>query len=310
MDNEQPSTKFRITFRGYNKDDVSGYIEKINAQFISAEKGYKKQIDTLTGEAAELNKKLTNRSTENSAGIGAGDIGAGDDIAVLKRRIDELTKQNAEYEQLISSQDEKIEAMKTESEKLNSERNNLTADIEKANATIEELNSVIKLSKDYIEKAALYDKMSSQIGSMIIHANEKADEILFSANEKADAVVFEANTQSVNMMSETDKDIRFIKAAFKEQIGFILQNINETIKSANDNYNHDFTSLQGEILSKFQDIIQLMKDRADTLQAKLIFSNNELISTINDELESLSKVKYNTVKLIQGSKEDDKLNVL
>ena len=45
---------FRTSLGGFNREDVNGYIEKLNAEFAERERAAKRKTDALESKIAEL----------------------------------------------------------------------------------------------------------------------------------------------------------------------------------------------------------------------------------------------------------------
>ncbi len=144
---------FRTSMGGFNKADVTEYIDKQNAEF-------RKVTQSLNGLLAEKDAE----------------------IAALKERAE---KAEAELSTL-SEKEEKIKELEDKAAGLELRLSELGRENGELEAKINELESKVSSETSENErKAGLYDDMSSQVGDILISANRSADGIIAEANAKA-----------------------------------------------------------------------------------------------------------------------------
>lgn len=144
---------FRTSMGGFNKADVTEYIDKQNAEF-------RKVTQSLNGLLAEKDAE----------------------IAALKERAE---KAEAELSSL-SEKEEKIKELEDKAAGLELRLSELGRENGELEAKINELESKVSSETSENErKAGLYDDMSSQVGDILISANRSADGIIAEANAKA-----------------------------------------------------------------------------------------------------------------------------
>lgn len=145
-------------------------------------------------------------------------------------------------------------------------------------AEIETLTAKLASSipESYREKADLYDKMSSQLGSMIILANEKADDIVDTANKRID---------------EAKQDMRVQIDSINNQLynEFIL-----TVESYSDEF-VEFNKLLNNVLG-------MLNAKTVEIKNKFDKKNIELKQTLINEINSLKLFDGEGVELAE--KED------
>lgn len=144
---------FRTSMGGFNKADVTEYIDKQNAEF-------RKVTQSLNGLLAEKDAE----------------------IAALKERAE---KAEAELSSL-PEKEEKIKELEDKAAGLELRLSELGRENGELEAKINELESKVSSETSENErKAGLYDDMSSQVGDILISANRSADGIIAEANAKA-----------------------------------------------------------------------------------------------------------------------------
>jgi len=152
-----------------------------------------------------------------------------------KLRNDLFTNESSGYASIISD-------LKSENEKLKKQLDELKPDTSR-------------------EKAELYDKMSGQLGSMIIMANEKADDIIETANKKVD---------------DAKQEIRFKIDALNSQL------YNEFIIAV-DSYTDDIIELN----KTMNNVIELLNVKSEEIKDKFEKKNDRLKQTLINEINSI-----------------------
>jgi len=265
MDNNA-ELKFKEVRKGYDKDDVINYIESINKKFISIEDDYKKTITAQNNEIIKLTSLINTAPPEAS-------------IDELKR----IEEKNTECNNVINALNETIEKLNNEKTELNSELIRLKSE-----------STDIVNKEDLKHKADLYDKMSSQIGSMLIFANEKVDEFLENASEQADEIIGNANKQAADIVSNANKQATDIVAEANSGIEELKNNakvnINKLIKKNTtnlsksiDDYVNDFIAFDSEVKTQLNEFLQSVREKSDKILIN-IFNDKDLNAKILNEI--------------------------
>lgn len=171
------STKlFRTSMNGFNKSDVTSYIEKMNFDFKKETEHLNVQLaekDRLLKDSKEKVKEYT-RNTAKSERLQ-------ELLDQAEQKIASLEKKLFESEELINAQNDALDSLCEENESLK-------------NSSIKEDGA--QEDGQIAEKARLYDEMSSKIGQILIDANRNADAILTDARRCADSIIEDANKRA------------------------------------------------------------------------------------------------------------------
>lgn len=159
--------KFRTSISGFNRDDVNGYIESLTAKHAKESEEDKKRIAALEEKVKRLEKEL--EDVENAV--------EAEKCEKDDQRIAELT--------------EALERAVAENENLKNVNDGLKSTVAQYIKNEEE-NAIVW------EKSSKFDKVSGQIGSLIVSANAEAESIIAQAKLKARTVS--------NMMIESTKE--------------------------------------------------------------------------------------------------------
>ena len=141
---------FRTAVGGFNKADVTAFLDKQNADFRQLQEKQKAAIEEKDARIAELEKRC--RELEESVN------GHDGTVSELNGQIAELKNRLEEAERRLGEKDGEIEKLRQNGDGGEDEKE---------------------------RKAGLYDDMSSQLGDILITANKNAETIISQANEKA-----------------------------------------------------------------------------------------------------------------------------
>ena len=171
---------FRKSFNGYNTQDVNNYIVEFNNRF--------KKND-------EEKERIINE---------------------LRARINELESEKLEKNEICSEENSsennaKITELETEKEQLNEKIKELEAEKEQLISKIAELENGQVSDQSIIEKSNNYDKVSEQIGAIIMDAGAKAESI------KNDAKI-EAEREKEQLIENTKKSLGEINESYMKKI--------------------------------------------------------------------------------------------
>lgn len=169
--------KFRNAMGGYNKADVNSYIESLNTKIFESENESRKKI-------AELEKKI--KELEEAVG------------EKTEQEIKDLSEKIESADRLIVELNGHIDSLKQENGELEKKNNELASKVKEYEKTAVE-------NSELFEKSSKYDKISEQIGSMIVSANARAESIVSEAELKARVAaktMIDMTVESLNGLNE------------------------------------------------------------------------------------------------------------
>ena len=169
--------KFRNAMGGYNKADVNGYIEFLNTKIFESENESRKKIAELEKKIKELENEVGQKNEEEIQGLSEKVEKADRLIVELNGHIDALRQENGELEKKNFDLASKID----------------------------EYEKTANKNSELYEKSSKYDKISEQIGSMIVSANARAESIVSEAELKARVAaknMIDMTVESLNGLNE------------------------------------------------------------------------------------------------------------
>lgn len=234
---------FRSAVNGFNKEDVIAYIAQLNSEL-------EKSSNKLTSALSEV-EKLNNALIEEKG-----------KTADAMAKADELKEKLDKQEAVISAQYENMDKIKEEVQRRT-----------EAQAPAEEVPST------YAEKAEMYDKMSAQIGDLIISAKKDADEIVEKSVNDANAMIENVKSQISENAEKVNKNIT----------SELYSETNECYREATDYMNY----LQSEINRLLNDFVGKNKQMNDRIHETHSSLSDKLEKEISDFKEKSSEKSIN-----------------
>lgn len=226
--------KFRKSVGGYNKQDVNEYIESFSRRYEKNEQDLKKTIEAQKGKIAEL---------------------------------EAACKKDGESDRIIAELNERLDLLKSENEELSSANNKL-------GVRVSELEKEAELNKEAYEKSGIYDKVSDQIGSMIINANAKAESIIGEAELRAK---IKANT----ILEDMTNELKAFCEKYSSEISGKMQELGNSISAVSGDVLAFSSAMEGRIESDRQ-MIKSRLSEAKTEDA----AQNDILSALNVKYDS------------------------
>lgn len=276
---EKPAVSFRGSLNGYNKEDVNKYIEEINIKFSETESEYKKIIVSQKKQLDELNMIIAETKVKN------------DEASALREKYNSLQNEfekneneykyaqekNRECSAIIGALNDKLDILSAEYEKLKDNYEKITAERDalyvKAESDVNETETTVieaaetkpeigKPNPSDNEKARMYDKISRQVGSMLIDARDIAETIINDANIQAEKIIASAEIRANDICKDADiklnHTLNYIKKTLRRMssdcMSEYIEHINNS-RSALDKILGDTTSEADLVYSRFDNII-------------------------------------------------------
>lgn len=279
---------FRNSVGGYNKDDVNSYIMNINNRFSAAEETYKDEI-------RNLNEQLS-LAQENSAALSV----ASETLINTEHRLSEAQSQIEEKEQLIEKYRLQESDMIKKINELENRCLSLSETIEKLQKDIfvektdeeNKLDAPINPDLDIIneniceklenesdrKKILMYDKISAQIGDIMISANKNAEEILKNAEETAK-----------NMIDEGMKRAADTKMEMQNLAEGLISELNRDIKTSTEACIKEFKDYVEEITYNSKIMAGELENKYQEMTGKINYYQNALEESISKRFSEISK---------------------
>ena len=242
---------FRTSMGGFNKSDVTAYIDRQNSEFRKVTQSLNDLLAEKDAEIRKLKEKAERAETDNSA----------------------LEEKDAKIAEL----EEKIAALEFELSELKDEAAMKDAEI----AELKDKTSGEASENE--RKAGLYDDMSSQVGDILISANKSADGIIAEANARAAAIDEKAASDAKELRLAFTANMTKISNDCKAGAGEAAEEYRAKMRAEIDQLRRTLTDAVVSVDEKSTILSQM----ANELEQKLNEQLDGAVAEIEKETENL-----------------------
>lgn len=248
------SVKFKSSLSGYNRKNVNEYILQLNNTFTEKE-------EKLTLDLASAEKKLAQFKAELEAKIAA------------------LEAEKASADGIIAQQKELIDSITGENTVLKEENAQMKAELAEIEKRLdEELPPVPDTEKTEANgNVGFYDKMTSQIGTLMINANTAAESIKENAQMEANIIRDRAISEAENIKNEMYRKARIA-----------LDDLSQDIKLALEDSLNEALSSISEIRADTDDLLRRIRTRNSEINHKIDYFSSASAEDIRSKISLLS----------------------
>lgn len=318
---------FRSQMNGFNRDDVNNYIKETDLKHSEEINALKLQLDELKAKVDELsaqcigledaNKTLVSDKDEALATLGEKDT----KIAELEKKAD-FYKVEAEA-QINVMNELKIENKRLAAElesASTSDASSLSDEIARLTALNEEKDTIIVSLNDEIErvnaenialterskeavansrmgdvtdttsnayKLETYNKISSQLGDILINANRSADEIVSSAREKAKQLLVDTELECARKKAEAFENTQSIRARLASISDKIISSVNDDLGGSIDGCMKEIATCIDDMKYEIQTMMTKLTSRTDEINEKLSFYRSSATEGVNKKVAEM-----------------------
>ncbi|MCL2100002.1 MAG: hypothetical protein FWH24_06165 [Oscillospiraceae bacterium] len=284
MNLDENTSFFRESFKGFNKDDVAAFIQKLSKDYADNEEKYKERINKLTNENNAKIKEIEDLITKSSS---------------TDRISEQLYEKNTEIENLNNL----LKTSTSEVDKYKEDANKLLSEVRAKDAEIIELKKAASVSENS------GSKNESEFNAKIEELKKEKDNVLQAANnalKEKDATLQTAN----NALKEKDAALQNTGALLKEKDAIIseLRNRLENNKATTEDEQKIYETVTADLgniiysaKKTAEDIIEKAKgDAAEVieqanLQKHKILENNERNFAKLKETYAFIKTEHNKI---------------
>ena len=336
---------FRTQLGGYNKDDVNKYIKETDEKHAENIAKAAEELNSANEKLAEVEKTLTESSEaldclkaekeKNDSAVIELKKRAHEAEETLGQRNDELKKLGDELNNEINKAKElEVRLKEYESEVIahkNAEKassvkiEELVSALEKKNAEIARLSDENKnyasaLSQKQNEseflgdindknsrayKLAMYDKISSELGDLMINANRNADAVLSQAKENAEKMLAQAEDECAKKRkecellnertrSETEQEAAYIRKRLSDNAKTLLSEVSASLHGNIENCVREITSCITDMQYELNSLVQKIDSRNGELNDRIEYYQGVVSDGIEEKLTKMDE-KYGIV---------------
>lgn len=162
-------------------------------------------------------------------------------------------------------------------------------------------------------KLAMYDKISSGVGDLMINANRTADSILQRAQEEAerlrsqtdeecDQKVKECEATVAKIKSETEEEAAYIRERLSEAANELLCSVSESLHTNVENCVREIESGTSDMQYEIKSMMQKIESRNKEMGDKIDYYKSCISDGIRDKLSSMDE-KYGIKRADEGDKD-------
>ena len=252
--NETKNVAFRSSMSGYNRKDVNQYILTINREM-------EEKDELLKNAHLEMEENAKTFETERTS---------------LEASISFLKSEKEALESVLAATQESAGQLKEEIASLREKL--LSAEMTADTLRTELLQRSLPNGTD--DKLEKYDRISAQIGDIMISANTSADAIVAAANEHATRIV-----------SETEKEADYIRTRLSKAADEMLSQISSELHTSTDSCLCELMTALREMRDNTAAMINDFEKRSKELSVKVEYYQSTLSESVNETLKSMDE-KY------------------
>ncbi len=285
--NEISAAGFRSQFKGYNREDVNAFIrdtdernaeernalrEKLKAAEETAAR-LKEDNGTLTARVAELVQKVQ-RAEEAAQAERTAAKSLSEELETIRSRVSEL-----ETENLSASDAQNV--LRTDLEEADRQRTALAS----ANETLRKKITALGLNPDDdlsrpeigdidnhdspLYKLRMYERISGQLGDIMINANRNAAQILNDAKQEVEMLRRDTDEFCEKKRRDCDNEVQKIRQETAEEAVYIRDRLSDTASRLLSGVSSDIHSSADGCMREVQSCLSDMRYEIDALLSKL-----------------------------------------
>lgn len=325
--NAENGKTFRSALSGYNKEDVNRYIldtDLKNRETVDKLNRDIEDMGKINIELVEKNERLEAQNAERTVAAAAMEA----EIERLKKEVAAQTENLADMTRKCDFYKAQSEAQREVCDRLREEKNVLAQKTEaltdelssrdeqiKANAAkyasdMETLKTAYEAEIEQIKASAsdesvaykldMYDKISSQIGDILINANRNADDIISSAKQEAERILARTEEEVSSRKVECEKAVELqqkkTEAHFRNVRSGISSSAERTLSALRDEFSGNMNNCVREIQTGISEmqyqmnaLMSFLKQKQEELNERIEFYHGGVSDSVDERLNVMQK---------------------
>lgn len=325
---------FRSQMGGFNREDVNNYIKETDLKHAEEISSLTAKLDEITAKVdaltqqyaalEEANQKLTEEKDE--AVLLAKE--AEDALSAKNAEIADVTKKLDFYKSEAEAQINVMNNLKTENKRLAAELENSTS---KSNSSLEEeiarltslsaeKDAIIVSLNDEIErvnaenialsatsnmgdisdssspayKLDMYNKISSQLGDILINANRSAEDIVSAARQRSEQMIADAEDECEKKKEAANSEAEFIRKRIAEISSNILSSVSGDLHGNIENCMKEISTCVDDMQYEIKTIMSKLSARSLEMNDKVVYYQNNATECVDKKLSEMD-AEYSAV---------------
>ncbi len=314
------NAKFRNALNGYNKEDVNRYIKEADIDYTAALETLQMDISAKEETIRTLEIKLSEaleqaeKSKEACDVVHAEKAEAERILAETKdslstattvkeqteRSLAKLQQTHTDMETTLAARTKELEAKTRElDDKTREMKEAVAAEKAKAEEEMARFREELVREKDSIAyKSQMYDRLSGQIGDILLGANRDADDIMVAAKEDADKLRTDTMEEMANskfmlqeeiarLRNETEAEAAQLKEHLTETSARLLSDISDEIRGSSDSCLKELATCLTEMAYETQTLIQTLNTKYSEVQDRLQYYQTAAQDNIDRKIKAI-----------------------
>lgn len=314
------STKmFRNSLSGYNKEDVNKYIRETDAAHAEELEALRAEVSAAEAKIAELTEQNKTVSDILSATTA--------EVEALRTEKAEIEERDAQLAELLRKDMEEIDSLKKESNfhkaeceaqknvltTLRAERDALLAEVEGLRTASTNASSTAPTASAEDDEATadrdsdrykldMYNKISSQLGDIIINANRTADEIVSRAKNEAESLKISTDneirekkiaceSEVSKMKNDTEEEAAYIRKRISNIAEELLSRVSTDLHNSIDSSVREINTYVSDVQYEIKALVTKISGRSDEMYDRLGYYQSCVSEGIDKRLCEMDK-KY------------------
>lgn len=325
--NSENGKMFRSALSGYNKEDVNRYIldtDLKNRETVDKLNRDIEDMGKINIELVEKNERLEAQNAERTAAAVAMEAELErlkKEIAAQTENLADMTKKCDFYRAQSEAQREALNRLREEKSALAQKNEALTDELcgrdeqIKANAAkyasdMETLKTAYEAEIEQIKASAsdesvaykldMYDKISSQIGDILINANRNADDMISSAKQEAERILARTAEEVSSRKAECEKAVELqqkkAEAHFHNVRSGISSSAEHTLSALRDEFSGNMNNCVREIQTGISEmqcqmnaLMSLLKQKQEEMNERIEFYHGSVSDSVDERLEVMQE---------------------
>ncbi|MBE6625838.1 MAG: hypothetical protein E7628_01475 [Ruminococcaceae bacterium] len=268
--------------------------EKNNAEI--AVRDTEAVIGEKNAEIADISKKLDFYKTESEA-----QINVMNNLKTENKRLEaELEDAKSNASSGLNDEISRLTALNTEKDAIIVSLND---ELERVNAENISLNEKAKASDDFGDvndhgsdayKLEMYNKISSQLGDIIINANRNADDIVSAAKADADKIIADAQIEGERRIEESTAEANYTRERIAQISSSILASVSGELHGNIENCMKEITTCIDDMQYEIKTLMTKLSARSSEMNDKVAYYQNTATESVDQKLTKMDE-EYNAV---------------
>lgn len=299
---------FRTSISGFNKDDVNRYILEMDRKNKEKTDKLTKDLEDMTQNNRQLSETIAEMENANAqqnsklaeleaeiARLQEENKAQAESLADITKRHDfyriqteaqneALTKAKEERTALTERVDALTEESRTKDAQIKANAEKYAADIETLRSAyeneIKQIKDAAKVDDGVAYKLDMYDRISSQIGDILINANRNSDEIITAAKNEAEKLISQTNANA----EESAKKMRDgIKSCAENTMDELKNEFSSNVSSCVREIQTCITDIQYETNA----LLSFLNQKQNEMNERIDFYHNNISESVEGKVNSL-----------------------